>query len=73
MTKTRKTSDALGSKACPRDHYHKPLERDEVTLSAGYTAVFRRAVVDLIMAPERKTYEDTLAALESHEGREGET
>ena len=65
VTKNRNTSDALGSKACPRDHYHKPLEREEVTLSAGYTAVFRRAVVDLILAPERKTYEDSLAAWES--------
>ena len=73
MTKTRHTSDALGAKACPRDHYHKPLERDEVTLSAGYTAVFRRAVVDLILAPETKTYEDSLAAWESQEGCEGQT
>ena len=64
VTKTRITSDALGAKTCLKDHYHKPLERDEVTLSAGYTASFRRAVVSIILAPERKTYEDTLALLD---------
>jgi hypothetical protein len=73
VTKTRITSDALGAKTCLKDHYHKPLERDEVTLSAGYTASFRRAVVSLILAPERKTYEDTLALLDVSSERHAAT
>ena len=47
-----------------------------MTLSAGYTAPFRRAVVNLVLAPERKTYEDTLAVWESLQksaGSEGQT
>ena len=64
VTKTRRTADALGAKSCSRDHYHKPLEGIDVTLSAGYTAQVRRAVVSLVLAPEWKTYEDILAVLE---------
>ena len=45
----------------PRDHYHKPLEGIEVTLSAGYTAQFRRAVVNLVLAPESETFGEALA------------
>ena len=64
ITKTRTTSDALGAKVCPGDHYHKPLVRDEVTLSAAYTAPFRRAVVSLVVAPEKHSYEETLALID---------
>ena len=61
VTKTRTTADALGAKSCPGDHYHKPLEGIEVTLSMGYTAQFRRAVVNLVLAPEGGTYGEALA------------
>ena len=61
VTKTRTTADALGAKSCPGDHDHKPLEGIEVTLCAGYTAPFRRAVVNLVLAPEGGTYGEALA------------
>ena len=65
ITKTRRTADALGAKSCQHDHYHKALEGIEVTtLSAGYTAQIRRAVVNLILAPEWEIYEDTMAVVE---------
>ena len=55
------------AKSCPRDRYHKPLEGSDVTLSAGCAAQLRHAVVKLILAPEWKTYEDTLAVVEGQE------
>ena len=35
--KTRRTADTFGAKSCPRDHYHKPLEGIEATLSLPAT------------------------------------
>ena len=64
LTKTRTTADALEAKSCPGDHFHKPLEGIEVTLSAGYTAQFRRAVVNLVLAPENGTYDEALALVD---------
>ena len=61
VTKTRSTADALGAKSCPGSRYHKALEGAEVTLSAGYTAQFRRTVVDLVLAPENGTCDEALA------------
>ena len=58
---------------CLGDHYHKPLVRDEVTLSAAYTAPFRRAVVSLVVAPEKHSYEETLALIDHSVDSDGET